>query len=140
MRHIAIGFCYYLILCLAGCTSFIFLTPASVLGAGTESPVDAAPKVDHILLEVSNLDASIAFYRDILGLRLKSRTRDFVMLESDNVGLFLWSARWDWEKPSSNFERQGVRTYPHLSAGVAATVLVIAPQAGYRITHQPRKY
>src|SRR5260370_33500743 len=137
MRHIAIGFCYYLILCLAGCTSFIFLTPASVLGAGTESPVDAAPKVDHILLEVSNLDASIAFYRDILGLRLKSRTRDFVMLESDNVGIFLWSARWDWEKPSSNGERQGLGMYPHLSVGDAATVVEMARQAGDRITQEP---
>jgi catechol 2,3-dioxygenase-like lactoylglutathione lyase family enzyme len=140
MRHIAIRLFYYLVLCLAGCTSFIFLNPASVLGAGTESPVDAAPKVDHILLEVSNLDASIAFYRDILGLRLKSRTRDFVMLESDNVGIFLWNARWDWEKSRFNGERQGLGMYPHLSVGDAATVVERARQAGYRIIQEPRKY
>ena len=140
MRHIAIRLFYYLVLCLAGCTSFIFLNPATVLGAGTELPVDAASKVDHILLEVSNLDASIAFNRDTLGLRLKSRTPDFVMLESDNVGIFLWSARWDWEKPRSNGERQGLGMYPHLSVGDAATVVEMARQAGYRITQEPRKY
>jgi len=81
MRQITIRFLCCLILCLAGYISYIFLNPASVFGADTESPVNTAPKVDHILLEVSNLEASIAFYRDILGLRLKSRSHDFVMLD-----------------------------------------------------------
>ena len=66
-------------------------------GASVAAP--AAPKIDHILLEVSNLNASIAFYRDFLGLRLKSESDWFVMLESNNVGVFLRNSRWDWEKP-----------------------------------------
>jgi lactoylglutathione lyase len=140
MRQITIRFFRCLILCLAGYTSYIFLNPASVSAADTEWPVDSAPKVDHILLEVSNLDASIAFYRDILGLRLKSRSQDFVMLESDNVGIFLWSARWDWKKPRSNGERQGLGMYPHFSINHAATVVERAREAGYRIVQEPRKY
>ena len=61
----------------------------------------ATPKIDHILLEVSNLTASIAFYRDFVGLHLKSQSDWFVMLESNNVGVFLRNSRWDWEKPHS---------------------------------------
>jgi lactoylglutathione lyase len=140
MRQITIRFLCCFIPYLAGNASYNFLNPASVFGADTESPVDTAPKVDHILLEVSNLDASIAFYRDILGLRLKSRSHDFVMLESNNVGIFLWSARWDWEKPRSNGERQGLGMYPHFSVNDAATVVERAREAGYRIIQEPRKY
>jgi hypothetical protein len=48
MRQIAIRFLCCLILCLAGYTSYIFLNPASVFGADTESSVDTPPRVDHI--------------------------------------------------------------------------------------------
>jgi Glyoxalase/Bleomycin resistance protein/Dioxygenase superfamily len=107
VRQITVRFIRCSILGLAGYTGYIILNLTAVFGADAEAPPDTAPKVDHILPEVSNLDASIAFYRDILGLRLKSRSHDFVMLQSDNVGIFLWSGRWDWEKPRSNDERQG---------------------------------
>ena len=130
-----------LILWLAAYNGYIFLTLGSVFGADPESSVDAAaPKIDHILLEVSNLDVSITFYRDILGLRLKSRSGDFVMLASGNVGVFLWSTRWDWEKPRSNDERQGLGMYPHLSFADAATIVEKARKAGYRIVQEPRTY
>ena len=62
------------------------------------------------------------------------------MLESENVGIFLWSARWDWEKPRSNGERQGLGMYPHFSVNDAATVVERARKAGYRIIQEPRKY
>ena len=61
-------------------------------------------------------------------------------LESDNVGVFLWSARWDWEKPRSTGERQGLGMYPHFSVGDAATVVEGARKAGYRIIQEPRTY
>jgi len=140
MLQITIRFLCCLMLGLAGYIGSIVLNPASGFGADTESPVDTAPKVDHILLEVSNLDASIAFYRDFLGLHLRSRSQDFVMLESDNVGIFLWSARWDWEKSRSNGERQGLGMYPHFSVNDAATVVERARQGGYRIVREPRRY
>ena len=140
MRQATARFFRCLILCLAGYTGYIFINPAPIFATDTESPVDTAPKVDHILLEVSNLDASIAFYRDLLGLRLKSRSHDFVVLESENVGIFLWSARWDWEKPRSNGERQGLGMYPHFTVNDTATVVERARQAGYRIVQEPRRY
>ena len=62
------------------------------------------------------------------------------MLESDNVGIFLWSGRWDWEKPRSNGERQGLGMYPHFTVNDVAAVVERAWQAGYRIVQEPRKY
>ena len=96
MKAIHLFRCF--VLCLAGYAIYIPLAPETVFGEEPASPGPAAPKLDHILLEVSNLKASIAFYRDFLGLRLKSESDWFVMLESDNVGVFLRNSRWDWEK------------------------------------------
>src|ERR1700693_1134538 len=102
MRHNPIHFIRFLILCLAGYAICIPLAPFTLLGEDTKSEAAAVPKIDHILLEVSNLKASIAFYRDFLGLRLKSQSDWFVMLESNNVGVFLRNSRWGWE-PASNW-------------------------------------
>jgi catechol 2,3-dioxygenase-like lactoylglutathione lyase family enzyme len=120
--------------------AMFFSYNASAFGEDTKSPVSTALKVDHILLEVSDLTASIAFYRDFLGLRLKFQGKDFVMLDSNNVGVFLWNARWDWEKPRANGERQGLGMYPHFEVNDAAAIVDGARQAGYRIVQEPRKY
>jgi catechol 2,3-dioxygenase-like lactoylglutathione lyase family enzyme len=125
------------IILLAG---YIGVNPMALCGEDTNPVPSAPPKIDHILLEVSDLNASIAFYRDLLGLRLKSQSHDFVTLESDNVGIFLWSARWDWEKPRSNGERQGLGMYPHFSVSDAVAVVDRARRAGYRIVQESRKY
>jgi len=129
-----------MILCLAGCASYIFVGPIAVFGEDTKSQASPPPKIDHILLEVSNLAASIRFYRDFLGLHLKSRIFGFAMLESGNVGVFLWSHHWNWEKPRSSGERRGLGIYPHLEVGDAAAIVDKARQAGYRIVQEPRKY
>jgi lactoylglutathione lyase len=98
------------------------------------------PKIDHILLEVADLNKSIAFYHDLLGLHIKSQHKDFVMLESANVGVFLWSKRWDWEKPRATDERQGLGMYPHFQVKNVSEVVERARKAGYRITQEPRHY
>jgi catechol 2,3-dioxygenase-like lactoylglutathione lyase family enzyme len=82
MSQDPIRFLGRLILCLAGCASYIFVGPISVFGEYTKSHASPPPKIDHILLEVSNLAVSIRFYRDFLGLHLKSRMFGFAMLES----------------------------------------------------------
>ena len=61
-------------------------------------------------------------------------------LESGNVGVFLWSGRWDWEKPRTSGERQGLGMYPHFEVSDAAAIVDRARQAGYRIVQEPRKY
>ena len=129
-----------LILCFAGCASCIFAGPLSVFGRETKPPASTLPKIDHILLGVSNLDASIKFYRDFLGLHLRSRFGGFARLESGNVGVFLWSHHWNWERPRSSGERQGLGIYPHLGVADASAIVERARQAGYRIVQEPRKY
>jgi hypothetical protein len=44
-----------LILCLAGYASYIFVGPIAVFGKDTKSQASPPAKIDHILLEVSNL-------------------------------------------------------------------------------------
>jgi len=129
-----------LILCLAGYANYVFVGPLSVFGQEAKSPASTLTEIDHILLEVSNLNASIKFYRDFLGLHLKSRFGGFARLESGNVGVFLWSHHWNWEKPRSNSERQGLGIYPHLAVDDARAMVDRARQAGYRIVQEPRKY
>jgi hypothetical protein len=55
MRQSTIRFLSCLMICLAGSTNYIFFTPTYAFGADTKSPVVTTPKVDHILLEVSDL-------------------------------------------------------------------------------------
>jgi catechol 2,3-dioxygenase-like lactoylglutathione lyase family enzyme len=140
MRHHSIHFIRCLILGLAGYAIYISLAAVTVFGEEPESQVPATPKIDHILLEVSNLNASIAFYRDFLGLRLKSQSDWFVMLESNNVGVFLRNSRWDWEKPHRSGEQLGLGMYPHFDVSDAAATVEKARRAGYRIVQEPRKY
>jgi catechol 2,3-dioxygenase-like lactoylglutathione lyase family enzyme len=113
-----------------------------VSGFGAEEIVSQppAPSVHHILLEVSDLKASISFYRDLIGLHLKSQSSNFVTLESTNVGVYLWSKRWDWEAPRTSGERQGLGIYPHFEIAEVPAIVSRAREAGYRIVQEPRKY
>jgi hypothetical protein len=67
---------------LAGYAIDLALAPVTVLGEEPKSQLSSPPKIDHILLELSDLNASIAFCHDFVGLRLKSQSDWFVMLES----------------------------------------------------------
>jgi catechol 2,3-dioxygenase-like lactoylglutathione lyase family enzyme len=115
---------------------------ACVSGSRAEEIVSQppTPSVHHILLEVSDLKASIAFYRDLMDLHLKSQSGDFVTLEAANVGVYLWSKRWEWEAPRASAERQGLGMYPHFEVAEVAAMVSRALKAGYRIVQEPRTY
>jgi catechol 2,3-dioxygenase-like lactoylglutathione lyase family enzyme len=114
---------------------------AAVLLALTASAQEQSPpKIDHILLEVADLEKSITFYHDFLGLNVKSQSKDFATLESANVGVFLSSGHWDWdEKPPMN-SRPGWGMYPHFAVVDVAATVERARKAGYKIAQEPRKY
>jgi predicted enzyme related to lactoylglutathione lyase len=125
------------------CVSSILLGLVVLLGGcGNHlSPSNQSlPKVDHILLEVSDLNASIAFYRDLFKLRVKSNNGHFAMLEAGNTRIALWDKRWDWEKPRTKNERQGIGMYPHLKVADVTNLVNRARQAGYKIIQKPRHY
>jgi lactoylglutathione lyase len=101
---------------------------------------EAPPLVDHILVEVSNMKASLAFYRDLLGLRLKSGEGDFVMLEAGNASIALWTKHWDWEAAKSPTQQPGFGMYPHFKVADAGAVVERARRTGYKIVQEPKKY
>ena len=98
------------------------------------------PKIDHILLEVGDLKKSIAFYHDLLGLEIKSQSKDFAMLQSGNVGVFLSTTHWDWDEKRPTNSRPGWGMYPHFAVVDVAATIERAREAGYRIAQEPRKY
>ena len=120
MYYNPIYFIRCLILCLAGYAVCIPLVPFTVLGEDTKSPSAAIPKIDHILLEVSNLNASIAFYRDFLGLRLKSQSDWFVKSSAPKSPL-LTDFGWVWLK-RSNIQTSGMRIVTYVSSPLSGVV------------------
>jgi predicted enzyme related to lactoylglutathione lyase len=112
----------------------------AVLVVALATSAQEAPKIDHILLEVTDLNKSMAFYHDLLGLEIKSQGRIFAMLQSGNVGIFLSSTHWDWDEKRPTGSRPGWGMYPHLSVANVAATIERAHKAGYRIAQEPRKY
>jgi lactoylglutathione lyase len=116
----------------------LFTTAVFAIAARAQDQVP--PKIDHILLEVTDLDKSMAFYRDLLGLEIKSQSRIFAMLQSSNVGVYLSSTHWDWDEKRPTGSRPGWGMYPHVSVADVAITIERARKAGYKIAQEPRKY
>lgn len=102
--------------------------------------VSQPPRMDHILLEVKNMGTSVAFYRDLLGLRVKSEKPDFTMLEGANANVFSSSGHWEWDEARPKDARPGWGMYPHFDVADAPAVIERARKAGYKIPQEPRKY
>jgi len=119
---------------IASCASVLLF--AAVALAQEQAP----PKIDHILVEVADLEKSMAFYHDFLGLEVKSQSRIFAVLQSGNVGVFLSSTHWDWDQKRPTNARPGWGMYPHFEVADVAATVERARKAGYRIAQEPRKY
>jgi catechol 2,3-dioxygenase-like lactoylglutathione lyase family enzyme len=69
--------------------AFWFVTAMALVLAGcvgnVNAPAGNPPAVDHILLEVSDLKASTAFYHDSPGLPVESNDGHFAMLAAGNM-------------------------------------------------------
>ena len=98
------------------------------------------PDIHHILLEVKDIGRSVPFYRDLLGLTLKSQSKDFATLEAGNMGVFLRTWSWDWEATQKSDERRGLGMYPHLEVKDIAQVINQARKDGYKIAQEPHAY
>ena len=122
----------------------VFALAALVAGCESRPPQTGAPgagpRVHHILLEVADLDRSIAFYRDRFGFRLRSNSGGFAQLDGANLGVYLWDRRWDWEAPRRKGERQGLGIYPHLEVVDVKAMAERLKKAGCTIVQEPREY
>ncbi len=120
-------------------TSILLLSAGCQRGARVADSRSGLPVVDHILLEVTNLDQSVRFYHDELGLQVKSRSGDFAVLEAANIGIYLWSKHWEWSPPPTGIRPpQGM--YPHLIASDVKGLVERLRRDGYRIVAEPKHH
>jgi lactoylglutathione lyase len=94
------------VILLQGCGTPVNYGPAKAPSPG------AVTGVHHILLAVSDLDQSIRFYRDVLGMRLERRMLHFAMLEAGGFGVVLSTRPWDFEKKGAP---KGIGMIPHFT-------------------------
>ncbi|MBV9079872.1 MAG: VOC family protein [Elusimicrobia bacterium] len=114
-------------------------------GAGRPKPAAppaSAPRVDHILLEVKNMDRSLKFYRDELGLKPEKPVKagdDFVVLQAANVGVALWTKHWDWSpEPKDDRAPQGM--YPHVVLSDVRGTVERLRKDGYKVVAEPKGF
>jgi catechol 2,3-dioxygenase-like lactoylglutathione lyase family enzyme len=98
------------------------------------------PRVDHILLEVTNMEASLRFYRDLMGLQPKSLSGHFSTLKGANVDIYLSTYPWEWKAPRGKDERLGLGMYPHFEVPDVEAVVARARSAGYAVVQEPHRY
>ncbi|MGB6068210.1 MAG: VOC family protein [Desulfomonilaceae bacterium] len=98
--------------------------------------VSAPPRVDHILLTVSDMKASVTFYRDMIGLRAKSLSPGFSILEAENLGVYLTTSRRSWEPQQGKGEHLGLGMYPHFEVGNVKALVDRLKKAGYKIVQE----
>jgi len=121
----------------------VFLACAGRECAGqADSPANpvAKPVLHHILIEVSDIGASLKFYRDCLGLSLASNSNGFATLESANAGIYLWQHHWGWENERDSRKSRGLGLYPHFELADVAKAVQRFRNYGYTIVQEPRNY
>ncbi len=119
------------------------LALSSVIGLLTGCATGRAggpPRVDHLRIEVTNMQASVAFYRDLIGLRPRSVTADFSVLEAANLGIFLSASPWPWVSPRGKEERAGWGMYPHFEVADVRALTERAAEAGYKVVQEPKDH
>ena len=84
----------------------------SDVGPPRVSPPGAVTGMHHLLLTVKDLERSVHFYRDVLGMRVESSAAHFVMLQAGDFGVALSTHPWDFEKKG---EPKGVGMIPHFT-------------------------
>ncbi len=98
------------------------------------------PRVDHILLNVSDMGASITFYRDIIGLRVKSLGSGFSVLEAGNLGIYLSTSRRSWEPGQGKDVHLGLGMYPHFEIDDVKGLVDRLKKAGYKIIQETQTH
>jgi catechol 2,3-dioxygenase-like lactoylglutathione lyase family enzyme len=93
--------------------------------------------VHHILLTVSDLDTSIHFYRDILGLTLGQRSKTFAMLNAGTFGVYLSTQPWSFDKHA---QEKGAGIFPHFEVDHMEALVTILKKNNVTMLQEPKSY
>ncbi|MGE5258095.1 MAG: VOC family protein [Hyphomicrobiales bacterium] len=84
----------------------------SEVAPASTSSLGAVTGMHHVLLTVADLNRSVHFYRDGLGMRVGYSDTHFVMLQAGNFGVALSTRPWEFEKKG---EPKGIGMIPHFT-------------------------
>jgi lactoylglutathione lyase len=93
--------------------------------------------VHHILLTVKDLDASLHFYRDLLGLTLDQQYKTFAMLRAGNFGIYLSTKPWPFDKSAAE---KGAGIFPHFEVDDMTALVARLKSSGVTILQEPKSY
>ena len=113
-----------------------------LLTLGSVSVEEGAPafrvkNVHHILLTVKDLDASIHFYRNILGLTLDQQYKTFAMLRAGEFGVYLDTKPWPFDKQGTE---KGAGIFPHFEVDNMAALVARLKSSRVTILQEPKSY
>jgi catechol 2,3-dioxygenase-like lactoylglutathione lyase family enzyme len=108
---------------------------SSIAEEGT--PAFRVKNVHHILLMVKDLDTSIHFYRDVLGLTLDQQYKTFAMLRAGEFGVYLSTRPWSFDKQGTE---KGAGIFPHFEIDNMNALVARLKSSGVTILQEPKSY
>lgn len=121
-------------LLLVGCFILVTFCPVE---AEENTPSFHVKNVHHILLTVKDLEASLHFYRDILGLTLDQQYRTFAMLRVGEFGIYLSTKPWPFDK---SVAEKGAGIFPHFEVDDMPALVARLKSSGVTILQEPKSY
>ena len=114
----------------------VLLTLGSV-AAEESAPAFRVKNIHHILLTVKDLDTSIHFYRDVLGLTLDQQYKTFAMLRAGEFGVYLSTRPWSFDRQSAE---KGAGIFPHFEIDNMNALVARLKSSGVTILQGPKTY
>ncbi len=114
----------------------MLLTLGSVT-AEESVPAFRVKNVHHILLTVKDLDASIHFYHEVLGLTLDQQYKTFAMLRAGEFGIYLSIKPWAFDKQGAE---KGAGIFPHFEVDNMDALVIRLKSSGVTILQEPKAY
>ncbi|MBI3795561.1 MAG: VOC family protein [Deltaproteobacteria bacterium] len=114
----------------------MFLTFGSV-AAEDNTPAFHVKNVHHILLTVKDLETSVHFYHDVLGLTLAQQYKTFATLRAGEFGIYLTISPWSFDKQGVE---KGAGIFPHFEVDHMDALVTRLKSSGVKILQEPKNY
>ncbi len=115
----------------------LMLSTFRLSAAEEGAPTFRIKNVHHILLTVKDLDASIHFYRDVLGLILEKQYKTFAMLNVGTLGIYLSTRPWSFDKQEA---AKGAGIFPHFEIENMEALIAHLKSNKVTILQEPKSY